>query len=68
MATKHKIEVFTDGDECEEIHLDGKRIASTNHDEHGWDGMGVARNMAKGIAAQMGWSYQEGLDLPDDEG
>lgn len=62
---KHTISVLSDGQEREEIHFDGKYVMGTNHDEHGWDGMEVVRNLAEKLATLAGWKYVEG-DIPSE--
>lgn len=64
---KHKFEIRTDGDECEEVWLNGKRLMSTNHDEHGWDGMQAVRDCIEAIATELGASFKTGVPMEDDD-
>lgn len=65
----HLFEINSDGDETEEIKLNGKYLMTLNHDEHGWEGMDVARKLvekiAKGIGATLIHGYIEDFDNAD---
>jgi hypothetical protein len=58
MAKQINLPVFdhTNPDDDEErlvITMNGKEIASLNHDQHGWEGMEVARNLIDAIEKQL---------------
>lgn len=49
-----KFEIQTIDDEQEAYLIDGKEISSSNHDDHGWSGMGSMRDMFTSIAKHLG--------------
>lgn len=51
---KHRFEIVETDDETETVRLDGKDLFSTNHDEHGWMGMRLVRDLVEKIAAEIG--------------
>jgi len=57
---KHKFEVLSDGDEVWEIWLDGSKMISVNHDQHGWEGIEGALELTNSIAEKLGIEVVEG--------
>jgi hypothetical protein len=49
-----KLEIIRPDDESVEIYVDGKEIASANHDADGWNGMGRLVDAAQAIARALG--------------
>jgi len=61
-----RIEILREPDRAVEIVVDGRTIASANHDEHGWSGMDAVEKTAAAVAQAFGGVVYEG-DLDDDE-
>lgn len=60
-ASKRKVDIRRPDDEHLEVVVNGEVVATANHDEHGWDGMGAVERTALAVARALG------VDLGDDE-
>ena len=66
--TKYKFEIVDTGDSgCEEIRLNGQYLASTNHHEHGWQGMETVRYVVSKIAKMIGGTVETIYEYEDEE-
>jgi hypothetical protein len=46
-------------DETVEVDVNGVEVASVNHDEHGWAGMGAVLDTARKMAKALGVEVRE---------
>lgn len=62
--TKHKISIVHHSDEEVEYFIDGISIGRANHDDHGWAGMELAKQIVEDFAEAFGITiletYKEG--------
>lgn len=58
--------IKSESEEAFEVTLNGKSIASVNHDEHGWAGMSLVRDTVDNIAKVLHLSVKE-EEVEDEE-
>jgi hypothetical protein len=46
-------------EESFEVQLNGEYLKSYNHDQHGWEGMDVAKELVFSLAAKLGIIVEE---------
>ncbi|MEV6297832.1 hypothetical protein AB0M02_00330 [Actinoplanes sp. NPDC051861] len=65
--TNVSITIAHPDDEHLRVKVNGRTVATANHDEHGWSGMDAVEKTARAIAQAAGIAVDETWDDEDDE-